>query len=216
MALENATYISSLNSSNPTSTDGLAQADDHIRLIKAVLQSTFPNINAAMTVTDEVLNGLDARLTTLEGDSSLPAPSGTKMLFRNPTAPTGWIQDTADNDKALRVTNTATLTSGGSQSFTTALASSRTITGSMTGTVAGHTLTIAQIPPHTHSITLRDPSDTGVAYNPGSSDDRVIGSDNTGSRGGGASHSHGFSGNLTLDPIAMDVQYIDVIVATKS
>ena len=157
MALANATYISSLNSSNPTSTDGLAQADDHIRLIKAVLQSTFPNINAAMTVTDEVLNGLDARLTTLEGDSSLPAPSGTKMLFRNPTAPTGWIQDTADNDKALRVTNAATLTSGGSQSFTTALASSRTINGSMPGTGAGHTLTIAQRPPHSHSITLRNP-----------------------------------------------------------
>ena len=216
MALETATIISDLNSSNPTSTDGLAQADDHIRLIKAVLQSTFPNINAAMTATDEVLNGLDARVTTLEGDSSLPAPSGTKMLFRNPTAPTGWVQDTSDNNKALRVTNAGTLSSGGSQSFTTAFASSRSITGSMSGTVAGHRLTIAQIPAHTHSITLRDPSDTGIAYNAGSSDDVVVGTDDTGSRGGGQAHTHGFSGSMSVNPIDMDVQYIDVIVATKS
>ena len=61
MALETGTHINSLNASNPVSTDGLAQADDHIRLIKA----SFPNITGAMTATHTVLNGLDARITSL-------------------------------------------------------------------------------------------------------------------------------------------------------
>ena len=34
MGLETASYVSQLNGTNPVSTDGLAQADDHMRLIK--------------------------------------------------------------------------------------------------------------------------------------------------------------------------------------
>ena len=34
MALETGTYIDSLNAANPAATDGLSQADDHLRLIK--------------------------------------------------------------------------------------------------------------------------------------------------------------------------------------
>ena len=49
MALETATYIGQLNSSNPASTDGLAQADDHIRLIKSTLQEHLANINGPVT-----------------------------------------------------------------------------------------------------------------------------------------------------------------------
>ena len=65
MALETGTHINSLNASNPVSTDGLAQADDHIRLIKATIKATFPNITGAMAATHTVLNGLDARITSL-------------------------------------------------------------------------------------------------------------------------------------------------------
>ena len=87
MALETGTHINSLNASNPVATDGLAQADDHIRLIKATIKATFPNITGAMTATHTVLNGLDARITSLE--ASLPAPLGTSMLFVQSAAPTG-------------------------------------------------------------------------------------------------------------------------------
>lgn len=48
MGLETATYISGLNSLNPTGGDGKSQGDDHIRLIKAVLLATFPNITGAV------------------------------------------------------------------------------------------------------------------------------------------------------------------------
>lgn len=48
MGLEVATYIASLVSSNPVGgTDQKAQGDDHLRLIKAVLQATFPNASKA-------------------------------------------------------------------------------------------------------------------------------------------------------------------------
>jgi microcystin-dependent protein len=43
MGLEAATYISDLVSSNPVSGDSKSQGDDHLRLIKAALKSTFPN-----------------------------------------------------------------------------------------------------------------------------------------------------------------------------
>ena len=56
MALENGTYVNSLVSSNPASTDGLAQADDHIRLIKSTIKNTFPNVTGAVTATQAQLN----------------------------------------------------------------------------------------------------------------------------------------------------------------
>ncbi len=73
MALETGTYISDLNSSNPVATDGLAQADDHIRLVKSTLKATLPNLTGAVTGTQDELNILDgatittAELNTLDG-----------------------------------------------------------------------------------------------------------------------------------------------------
>jgi hypothetical protein len=43
MGLETATYIDELVPSNPLSTDAVRQGDDHLRLIKQVLQNTFPD-----------------------------------------------------------------------------------------------------------------------------------------------------------------------------
>ena len=38
MALESATFISDLNTSNPTATDVISEADDHLRLVKAAIK----------------------------------------------------------------------------------------------------------------------------------------------------------------------------------
>ncbi len=59
MALETGTYISDLNSSNPVATDGLAQADDHIRLVKSTIKATLPGLTGAVTSTHTELNTLD-------------------------------------------------------------------------------------------------------------------------------------------------------------
>ena len=56
MALESATYINDLNAANPAATDGLAQADDHFRLIKGAVKATFPNVTGAITATHTALD----------------------------------------------------------------------------------------------------------------------------------------------------------------
>jgi len=221
MALESGTYIDSLVSTNPAATDGLAQADDHMRLIKATILASFPNITGAMTATHTVLNGLDARVTSLEDAFT----SGTKMLFQQSTAPTGWTKDTTHDDKALRVV-TGTASSGGTNAFSTLDATaSGTVNSSISGSTAGHTLTISQIPSHTHSQRtdrVQEGFDNGVSYagySP-SAGNHAPTTWNIGSTGGGGSHAHG-AGSLTVTSTftgsanALDVQYVDVIIATK-
>lgn len=79
MALETATYISNLVSTNPTATDTVAQADDHIRLIKSTLQNTFPNVTSAITADHTEINVLDgitsttAELNILDGVTATAA-----------------------------------------------------------------------------------------------------------------------------------------------
>ena len=67
MGLESATYLTDLVNTNPVSSDAKSQGDDHIRLIKAVLLSSFPGIAGAMTASHTELNILDgATLSTAE------------------------------------------------------------------------------------------------------------------------------------------------------
>jgi hypothetical protein len=225
MALETATYIDDLVSTNPTATDTVAQADDHIRLIKAALQATFPNITGAMTATHTVLNGLDARVTTLE--NTPPVPSGTKMLFQQTAAPTGWTKVTTHNDKAIRVVS-GTASSGGSVGFETAFASQAvagTISSSISGSIASHTLTVDEIPSHTHSQytdRVQEGFDNGTSY-AGYSPSAGNHSPTTwsiGSTGGGQGHTHGVgtlavTSTFTGTAVDLDVSYVDVIIASK-
>lgn len=58
--LESATYISDLNTSNPVgSTDKVQTLDDHVRLIKSTLKTTFPAVTGAITATHTEINILD-------------------------------------------------------------------------------------------------------------------------------------------------------------
>ena len=59
MALESTTYIDGLVITNPTGTDPRSQGDDHLRLVKSTLRSTFPNVAGAMTATHTELNLID-------------------------------------------------------------------------------------------------------------------------------------------------------------
>ena len=90
--------------------------------------------------------------------------SGTRLLFQQTTAPTGWTKDTTQNDKAIRVVSGAVGT-GGTTAFSSVFTSrtpagtigSTTSTGSVgattdTGTVGDTALSIAQIPAHDHFV----------------------------------------------------------------
>ena len=61
MALETGTYISDLVSTNPTATDPKSQGDDHLRLIKSTIKTTFPNVSGAVTMTHTELNTVTAK-----------------------------------------------------------------------------------------------------------------------------------------------------------
>ena len=111
MALETGTYISSLNASNPASTDGLAQADDHIRLLKSTIKATLPNVTGAITSTHTELNaltGVTASATEINKLDGLTAsteqlntlataggvvPTGGIIMWSGAVSaiPTGWV-----------------------------------------------------------------------------------------------------------------------------
>lgn len=62
MSLENLVgpdkFLSALVPANPTGGDDKREGDDHIRGIKNVLLNSFPNVNAAVTATDEELSSV--------------------------------------------------------------------------------------------------------------------------------------------------------------
>ena len=49
MTIESATYIDDLDATYPAYNDKKSEGDDHIRLIKSVLKTTFPGISGAVT-----------------------------------------------------------------------------------------------------------------------------------------------------------------------
>lgn len=157
-------------------------------------------------------------------------PSGTRMLFQQSTPPTGWTKITSYNNWALRVTS-GTVTTGGGRDFTDTFK----LNYPTSGTVLGHSITIDQLPAHSHGV--NDPGHTHIATQfygsrtaniPGPPQDNIPGeagnftyqrpemqSNTTGinvtNTGGNQQHSHGYVGN-GLD---LDVKYVDVIVAAK-
>lgn len=126
-------------------------------------------------------------------------PAGTLMLFQQTAAPTGWTKQTTHNNKALRVVSGAA-SSGGSVAFTTAFAN---------GSTGATTLATSQIPSHLHTYAGNsNPQSPGSPNYPDFtwSSAGTVSNRNTGNEGGGGSHNH----SLTLD-----VQYVDLIIASK-
>jgi hypothetical protein len=80
MAIEIATYISDLSPANPTHTDGLNAADSHLRLIKATIQATFPNITGPVTGTQAALNAAAAAQPAGAGPLVVPAVSNSSTV----------------------------------------------------------------------------------------------------------------------------------------
>jgi len=94
MGLETATYVDGLNSSNPAATDGLAQADDHIRLIKSTIKNTFPNLDAAMTASEDDLNlmtGISGTTPTTGQIVQVNAGGTLELADQADSFPTGGI-----------------------------------------------------------------------------------------------------------------------------
>lgn len=86
MSLENGTYISDLVKTNPTGTDPKSQGDDHLRLIKACVQQSFPNINAPVTAAPADLNSIAGKVNkagdTMTGQLDGITPIAASNLTR--------------------------------------------------------------------------------------------------------------------------------------
>ena len=184
---------------------------------------------------DVLLGGLDNVVTFA---------SGTKMTFFQSAAPTGWTQNTDDNDKALRVVSGTGGSTGGTHALTSPPANSHTHTN--TFSAAAHTLSTAQLPSHTHGGGSLSPGlgsgrqslnggtatynkwqhysvpCTGKRYQGygGGQSINYGGSTSgaaTGGAGSGSSHSHSMSGSVASADAGTTFtpSYIDVIVAAK-
>lgn len=130
-------------------------------------------------------------------------PSGTKALFQQTAAPTGWTKDTTHNNKALRVVS-GTASSGGTTAFTDVF--------------TARTIAEANLPAHTHAVT--DPGHIHAFTSGGSSAGFTYSDQNRLTAGtpiNTASATTGITIGNTGSGTAMDfaVQYVDVIVATK-
>jgi microcystin-dependent protein len=77
MSVEVATYISQLQPVNPPGTDPTAQGDDHIRLIKSVLQSSFPSLSTPFYPPNN---------TIFSASGNIPKAVGNGVNFVNTTS----------------------------------------------------------------------------------------------------------------------------------
>lgn len=164
MAIETASYISDLNSSNPPGSDPVGQADDHIRLLKSVLKTTFPNITGPVSATQLQLN-------------TGTVPTGAILLWSGSTTsvPSGWALcngqtvakvDGSGNITTPDLTNKFVVCAGTSYAVgATGGAASNTPTITVTNQAV--TLTSNQIPSHTHTATVTDPGHNHTISDPG-------------------------------------------------
>jgi hypothetical protein len=236
MALETGTYINSLNTSNPAATDALSQADEHLRLIKATVKATFPNVDAAVTATPTELNkstaivsdgtfntGITAdKIKTLIGltDSSAITTNTdsegevTPVLATGVTAVEVWgLVKSAALDSiypvgaiytAITSGSPATVFGGTWVSFgqgrvlvghddaadpdTDFVAPSGDGSSVLLGGAKTHTLSVDEIPSHTHGFTLENARGTGAeGSEDGASSFSTV---NTDATGGGGAHNN--------------------------
>jgi len=118
LTIESATFISDLNAANPGSNDLKSEGDDHVRLVKNTLKTTFPNITGAVTLTHTQLNALGpggaatyTAITTTTGNAILGSTAASTLNV----GAGGLIKDASGN-VGIGVTPQSRLTvqSGGS------------------------------------------------------------------------------------------------------
>ncbi|HAT5918715.1 TPA: hypothetical protein JAG59_002021 [Legionella pneumophila] len=195
-----------------TATVTTVGTDSIIFIQYGIVASDIVTITGTQTITgDKTFTGLVEVPTPSTGteaankdyvDNTSAFASGTKMLFVQTSAPTGWTKDTVNNNNsALRVV-TGSASTGGTVDFTTAFTSQ-----AVAGTVGNTTLTESQMPAHVHL------NNFGGGVPVGSGASVTVGGTalNTGVTGGGNSHNHSFTGTA----INLAVKYVDVIIATK-
>lgn len=84
-------YPSDLNASYPAAGDNIPEGDDHIRGIKTVLKTTFPNVSGAITPTHTELNYVDGVTSAIQTQLDAKAPIASPTFTGTPAAPTATV-----------------------------------------------------------------------------------------------------------------------------
>lgn len=167
----------------------------------------------ATTLTSTGITFPDATTQTTAAASAFP--SGTLMLFQQTTAPTGWTKQTTHDNKALRVV-TGTAGSGGTTAFTSVF-TNQTPTITLSGlSAAATTLAVSQMPSHNHPSLWLNNSGVFGGESQGFNTANGTSPTTTGATGGGGSHSHSVSGSASSSTVTLNVQYVDLIIASKN
>ncbi|WP_193147876.1 phage baseplate protein [Citrobacter freundii] len=87
MPIESAQYINTLQPDWPQGVDPEADGDDHIRMVKQVLQNTFPNMDGGVTATPAELNGITDHMYYSAGDGTAANPPMIATTDANPDGP---------------------------------------------------------------------------------------------------------------------------------
>jgi hypothetical protein len=171
----------------------------------------------ATTLTNTGITFPDATTQTTAAAAAFTA--GTAMIFQQTAAPTGWTKSTTHNNKALRLIN-GTVGTGGSSAFTTAFGTP-SVSGSvsLSGSVGGTTLSTAQLASHNHSVPYApaNQNDAPTNYIGSARYFNQNASRTSANTGSNSSHDHSFSGSGSLSSAtaSINVEYVDVIIATK-
>lgn len=161
MGLETSfNYPSDLSASNPASGDARSQGDDHLRGIKNVIKTTFPNITGAVSATQTELNyvaGVTSAIQTQIDTKITAAAYATGGYGR-------WVELTAPTDAS----------SAASVAFT-----------GLASTFDQYLIELQHVIPETNGVTLqlRTSTNNGVSYDPGVSDYLYLSASGGGSSG---------------------------------
>jgi hypothetical protein len=161
VALETATYVANLVVTNPDGGDQRSTADDHIRLIKAVLTRTFPKLDSAVSLSAvqyHFLNDLSASVqvqlnqlrdgtaTANAAISSRYANSASLALYANSASYATFAAHAQSASYAANAGTAALALSANTAAFATSAGSAATATtasSANTATTAGSANTAA-------------------------------------------------------------------------
>ena len=108
------THITDLVNTNPVgATDDVSEGDDHIRGLKTVLLTDFPNINAAVTADPTDLNRTDITTEGTGEASKVLTADGSGNVDLTPLTVTADTQSPSDNSTKLATTAYADLAGAG-------------------------------------------------------------------------------------------------------